>query len=49
MALSPVSFPDRALASSRGDQHKTQRALWLGLKQSWKQESTLLVVCRWPQ
>ena len=48
MALSPVSFPDRALASSRGNQHKTQRTLWIGLKQFRKQESTLLLVCRWP-
>ena len=48
MALSPVSFPDRALASSRGNQQKTPRVLWLELKQSRKQESKLLVVCRWP-
>ena len=48
MALSPVSFPDRALASSRGNQQKTPRVLLLELKQSRKQESTLIVVCRWP-
>ena len=29
-ALSPVSFPDGALAVCRGNRQKTQRALWPG-------------------